>query len=253
MPEPTIQVLASRKLLQEVCGLLMPFLDDAVLIGGWVPEIRYPHAFPSHVGSIDVDFAMRASKARHAEVVALLVRSGFRPGKEPYQFFKNIDVDGKSVPVRLDLLTSPKHHAATFAGTTAALFSAAGSDLAFQDNTVEAIGSATVRVAGIVALIVMKAYAMQDRTKAKDAYDLNFCLENFPGGISALAEEFTAVITDPSVRDILTKLGHEFRDEEARGSRDVVEIEGQMGEARAIRKFAVFTNLDDFLKALGIR
>jgi len=38
MPEPTPQVLASRQLLQEVCTLLSPFRDDAVLIGGWVPE-----------------------------------------------------------------------------------------------------------------------------------------------------------------------------------------------------------------------
>jgi len=63
MPEPTLQVLASRQLLQEVCTLLVPFRDDAVLIGGWVPEIRFPDAFPGHVGSIDVDFAMRVSKA----------------------------------------------------------------------------------------------------------------------------------------------------------------------------------------------
>jgi hypothetical protein len=83
MPEPTPQVLASRQLLQEVCTLLVPFRDDAVLIGGWVPEIRFPDAFPGHVGSIDVDFAMRASKARHGEVVALLSKHEFRLGAEP--------------------------------------------------------------------------------------------------------------------------------------------------------------------------
>jgi len=32
----------------------------------------------------------------------------------------------------------------------------------------------------------------------------------------------------------------------------VVEVEQPMGEARAIRKFAVYTNVDDFLKAIGI-
>jgi hypothetical protein len=252
MPEPTPQVLASRQLLQEVCTLLAPFRDDAVLIGGWVPEIRFPDAFPGHVGSIDVDFAMRASKARHAEVVALLAKHGFRPGAEPYQFLKNMDVDGKSFPVKLDLLTSPQHHAATFADTAQGPFPALGTELAFTDNTVESVGAADVRVASIVPFVIMKAYAMLERTKPKDAYDLNFCLENYPGGIPALAAEFATFIDDPPVRAVLTKLAGKFRDEEDSGPRDVVEVEEPMGEARAIRKFAVFTNVDDFLRAVGI-
>jgi hypothetical protein len=252
MPEPTPQVLASRQLLQEVCTLLAPFRDDAVLIGGWVPEIRFPDAFPGHVGSIDVDFAMRASKARHAEVVALLAKHGFRPGAEPYQFLKNMDVDGKSFPVKLDLLTSPQHHAATFADTAQGPFPALGTELAFTDNTVESVGAADVRVASIVPFVIMKAYAMLERAKPKDAYDLNFCLENYPGGIPALAAEFATFIDDPPVRAVLTKLAGKFRDEEDSGPRDVVEVEEPMGEARAIRKFAVFTNVDDFLRAVGI-
>jgi len=252
MPEPTPQVLASRQLLQEVCTLLAPFRDDAVLIGGWVPEIRFPDAFPGHVGSIDVDFAMRASKARHAEVVALLAKHGFRPGAEPYQFLKNMDMDGKSFPVKLDLLTSPQHHAATFADTAQGPFPALGTELAFTDNTVESVGAADVRVASIVPFVIMKAYAMLERTKPKDAYDLNFCLENYPGGIPALAAEFATFIDDPPVRAVLTKLAGKFRDEEDSGPRDVVEVEEPMGEARAIRKFAVFTNVDDFLRAVGI-
>lgn len=89
--------------------------------------------------------------------------------------------------------------------------------------------------------------------KPKDTYDLNFCLENFPGGIPALAAEFAAVIDDPAVRDVLTRFASKFRDEEDNGPRDVVEVEQPMGEARAIRKFAVFTNVDDFLRAVGIR
>ena len=253
MPDQSSQVLASRQLLQEVCALRAPFQDDAVLIGGWVPEIRFPEAYPGHVGSIDVDFAMRASRARHAEVVALLTKNGFRPGAEPYQFVKNLDVGDKSFPVRLDLLTSPQHYAVTFAGATTAPFPALGTDFAFSDNTVESVGAAKVRVASVVPLIVMKAYAILERAKPKDAYDLNFCLENYPGGVPALAAEFAAVIDNSAVRDVLTRLAGRFRDEEDRGPRDVVEVEQPMGEARAIRKFAVFTNVDDFLRALGIR
>lgn len=253
MPEPKLQVLASRQLLQEVCALMAPFADDAVLIGGWVPEIRFPDAHPEHVGSIDVDFATRTDIARYAEVVSLLTKRGFRPGREPYQFLKDTQVEGRAVVVTLDLLTSPSHHAATFAGTKQAPFPAPGTEVAFADNSVEKVGTTEVRVASVVALIVMKAHAMQDRAKAKDAYDLNFCIQNFPGGIAALAVEFSSLMADPAVREILAKLGDVFRDEEDRGPRDVVEVEGPLGEARAIRKFDVFTRVDDFLRAIGVR
>ncbi len=253
MAEPTPQVLASRQLLHEVCALLAPFRDDAVLIGGWVPEIRFPDAYPAHVGSIDVDFASRVSKARHAEIVAFLLKHGFRPGEASYRFAKNMDIGGKSFPVKLDFLTSPEHHAATFSGATQAPFPASGTEFAFNNHSVETVGGAEIRVASIAPIIVMKAHAMLDRTKPKDAYDLHFCVEHFPGGIPGLAAEFAAVKDDPAVRAVLTKLGSVFRDEEDRGPRDVVEVEEPMGKARAIRKFAVFTNVDDFLRAVGIR
>ena len=233
--------------------MLAPFKDDAVLIGGWVPELRFPDAYPGHVGSIDVDFAMRASRERHAAVVALLDRHGFLPGREPYQFLKNVDVNGKSIPVKLDLLTSPQHLAANLAGADRPPHAASGTDFAFQDNTIESIGEVPVRVAAVVPLIIMKAYAMLERAKPKDAYDFNFCLENYPGGVAALAQEFASVIGDPAVRDVLTRVARKFKDEEDSGPRDVVEIEGQMGESRAIRKFAVFTKADDFLRALNLR
>jgi hypothetical protein len=251
--ELPIQVVASRQLLQEVCALLVPFCDDAVLIGGWVPEIRFPDAYPAHVGSIDVDFAMRASRARHKEVVALLLKHGFRHGPEPYQFLKNVEVNGRFYPVKLDLLTSCQHHEETFANASDAPFPASGTEYAFDGHSLESIGRVDVRVASVVPLLVMKAYAILERDKPKDAYDLNFCLENFPGGIPALAVEFATVINDPAVKDVFARLADRFRDEDDRGPRDVVEVEQPMGEARAIRKFAVFTNVDDFLRAVGIR
>lgn len=252
MHEPRVTVLASRQLLHEVCALLEPYRDDAVLIGGWVPELRFPHTVPGYVGTIDVDFATRASAERHRQVVALLLKNGFRQGKEPYQFVKNMEVGGKSYAVRLDLLTSPQHHVAAFGGIAQAPHPACGTDLAFADNSVEKIGEVEVRVASIVPLIVMKAHALVGREKAKDAYDLVFCLENYPGGIAALAVEFSSVIENPAVHEALARLAEKFRDEEASGPRAVVEVEEPMGEARAIRKFQVFTIVDDFLRALGV-
>ncbi len=43
--------------------------------------------------------------------------------------------------------------------------------------------STVIKSAGIVALIVMKAHAMNIRMKSKDAYDIWFCLANYPKNI----------------------------------------------------------------------
>jgi hypothetical protein len=253
MTEPPPQVVAARRLLQEVCTLLAPFRDDTVLIGGWVPEIRFPDATPAHVGSIDVDFALRAGRERHAQVIALLLQNGFRQGTEPYQFVKNLEIAGRSFPVRLDLLTSRRHHAEIFEGSPAAPFPVGGAEYALLHYSLESIGSTEVRVASVVPFLIMKAHAILGRDKPKDAYDLHFCLENFPGGIPALVVEFAGLIDDPDVRDVLSRLAGRFRDENDAGPCAVVEVEGQMGDARAIRKLAVFTQVDDFLRALRIR
>lgn len=252
MSEASPQVLAARQLLEEVCTLLGPYMDDAVLIGGWVPEIRFPNAIPAHVGSVDVDFASRASRARYEEMVALLLKSGFRRSGEAYQFTKNFPVGGRSLPARLDFLASPQHLAANFEGEAQAPFPASGAELVFADNSVEEIGACAVRVASVVPFIVMKAHAMIGRAKAKDAYDLHFCLENYPEGIAGLAEEFTRLVSLASVQEILKKLAKKFRSEDDSGPCDVVEIEGQVGEARQLRKQEVFSRVDDFLRAVGI-
>jgi hypothetical protein len=114
MPGPRDQIRASRVLLAEVCALMSAHADDAVLIGGWVPDVRFPDARPAHVGSIDVDFALRLERSAHAAVVALLLRNGFRPGAHSYQFLKDVALgNGRTIPARLDLLTSVRHHAET--------------------------------------------------------------------------------------------------------------------------------------------
>jgi len=45
------QVEAARALLRETCELLAGHLDDAVLVGGWVPDVLFPEAQPRHAGS----------------------------------------------------------------------------------------------------------------------------------------------------------------------------------------------------------
>ena len=57
------------------------------------------------------------------------------------------------------------------------------------------------------------------------------------------------MIDDPAVKAAFNRLADRFRDEESVGPRHVIGVEQPMGESRAIRKFLVFNNLDNFFCA----
>jgi hypothetical protein len=251
MPAPNDQVRAARALLREVCALLDAYRDDAVLVGGWVPDVLFPAALPPHAGSVDVDLAVRLDRAAYERVEALLRREGFHQGENGYQFFKPIMIDGSIVTARLDLLTSARHHDEHFAGRSTAPQAVHGADMAFRDQAAVAANAADtahMRVAGIVAFLVMKSLALADRGKPKDAYDIHFCLEQYPDGLESLAGLFLAWRGDVLVDEALAKLAAKFRSEEDDGPRMVADVEEVIGEARAIRKLTVYTRVNEFLR-----
>lgn len=213
MPEPSDQVRAARILLSEVCSLFAAYSSDTVLVGGWVPDVLFPTAVPPHVGSIDVDLAMRLRRTGHTAVVDLLRQNGFHQGKYGYQFFKDIILDGRKVTAQLDLLTSVRHHDEHFAGSTVGPQPIHGADIALRDNAVtllETNDEVQIRVAGIVAFLVMKSLALFERAKPKDAYDIHFCLEHYPDGLRALGEEFRRFTGDALVEEAKQKLTANF-------------------------------------------
>lgn len=252
MPPSSEQVTAARALLNEVCALLIEHRDDAVLVGGWVPEVLFPQARPAHVGSIDVDVALRLQRDGYARLIAILGEHGFHQGEHGYQFFKEMPLpNGRTCLARLDLLTSQRHYDTHFAGTRPdqAPEPIRGADVAFADNALVPVGDhATLRVAGIVAFLVMKSLAMHGRTNEKDAYDIHFCLEAYPNGLEALAALFHPWHDDALVAEALGKMAAKFRDEEDEGPRIVADIEQLLGEPRAIRKQQAAARVQEFIR-----
>lgn len=251
MPPSNEQVNAARALLREICELLAEHRDDAVLVGGWVPDVLFPEARPPHVGSIDVDLAMRLNRPGYERLTAILRRRGFHQGENGYQFFREIPATGgRAVTVRLDLLTSARHHAEHFSGTPPhqAPEPIRGAEVAFADNRLAEVGSGQLRVAGIVAFLVMKCLAMHSRTNEKDAYDIHFCLEHHPDGLEAVARLFHPWRGDPLVEEALVKLAAKFRSEDDDGPRIVADMDRAMGESRAIRKAQAAARVQEFLR-----
>ncbi|MCX6345184.1 MAG: nucleotidyl transferase AbiEii/AbiGii toxin family protein [Armatimonadetes bacterium] len=217
------QVEAAKSVMLELTRLLGEYRDDIVVIGGWVPELL----FTGHVGSIDVDLALnhlKLQKAGYATIEKLLLSRGYRKSNEqPYVFYRTVVVNDEPIDVEVDLL------AGEYAGTGKSrrhqniqdikARKARGCELAF-DMTSEVTVSGclpdggkdtvTVRVASIVPFIVMKGMALYDRLKEKDAYDIYFCLKNYPGGREALVEEFRPHASHGLVKEALGKIAEKF-------------------------------------------
>ena len=72
----------------------------------------------------------------------------------------------------------------------------------------------------------MKAHAMNIRTKSKDAYDIWFCLANYPEDLKRIAQSIKPHINKVSVKAALAILSKNFKSIEDRGPLDVVKEDG---------------------------
>lgn len=219
------QVEAARSVMLELTHLLGEYRDDIVIIGGWVPDLLLPGL--NHVGSIDIDMALnhlKLQEAGYATIERLLQSRGYRKStKQPYMFYRTVDVGDRDIEVELDLLSSEyagtgkDHRHQSVQGIQAR--KARGCELAFDLSTDVTISgflpdggqdTGRIRVATIVPFIVMKGMVLADRLKEKDAYDIYFCLSNYPGGLDALAAEFRTHASHGLVVEALGKIATKF-------------------------------------------
>jgi len=258
------QVGAAKSVMLELARLLGEYRDDIVIIGGWVPGLL----FPGHVGSIDIDLAlnhMKLQDAGYATIERLLLSRGYRKSdQQPYIFYRTVVVSGREIDVEVDLL------AGEYAGTgrnrrhqniqDVKARKARGCDLAFDlTSEVTISGSppdggqdtAKVRVASVVPFVVMKGMALHDRLKEKDAYDIYFCLKNYPDGLDALVTEFRPHASRGLVQEALGKIAEKFATAEQVGPvhvADFLEIENV--EDRALLQRDVFERVNYLLREL---
>ena len=237
---------ASHAVLIEVLNVLGGYREGLVVIGGWVPELMFPQQ--GHVGSLDVDLAVdgrRIPPSAYDTIPSRLSAAGYRqaaPGAGVFR--KQVGASG-CVTVKLDLVSSHDR------GTPAADGGAAvhglnlgrlrGVQLAFDDavgmtlrgtlpdgteNTVQA------RVAGVPAFLCMKAFALSERLKPKDAYDISFCLRHFPGGPAALAKAAQPLMTCSDGRAAREILREKFRSVQSVGPQWAADVAGGQGGDR---------------------
>ena len=100
----------------------------------------------------------------------------------------------------------------------------------------------------------MKGYALVQRDKKKDAYDIYFCVRNYKQGIEVLAEECAKLLDDPVAREGYANIASKFGSEDAFGPETVrlfVEGSDALGDMTADQvRTDAFRQVNAWLKAL---
>jgi len=138
---------------------------------------------------------------------------------------------------------------------------ARGCDLAFEqtlDVKLEGVlpeggkDSVFVRVASVVPFIIMKSMALADRLKEKDAWDIHFCIENYPGGFAALAETFRPFLSHGIVKEGLHNIAEKFASIDHMGPKFVADFEGISDQQARIQRYReVYERVRALLGILG--
>lgn len=222
------QTEAARRVLVDVGQVLASFADCLVVVGGWTPDLLLPDADERHVGSIDVDLALDAARlndGRYAELLKLLLDTKrYRPGEKDFQLVVEVDLKDGEKPVQVEVeFLAPKQvklkkrkpkllahfrvlqvEAASEAFRNPVELKLAGQNVHGAKNTV------TLRVVSLADFLVMKAHAIAGRDKPKDTYDLCYCLEQFPGGLEKLAEDWRQRSKEKNIAEALEILREKF-------------------------------------------
>ncbi len=222
-----VTVDAARSAIIELMTVLGEYREEIVLVGGWVPffSIDPPEdPLERHPGSADVDIVLdhqELEEAGYETIAKRLGDAGYEPtGDQPFQFSKTI----RGVVVHIDLLagqyagTGKKHRTQSIQDVKAR--KARGADLVFQisPNKREIGGQlpdgshdrVVVPIASVVPFIVMKCFAMDDRMKPKDPFDIWYVVKRFPGGIDSLIRTFRPHLSHGLVKQGLEILARKF-------------------------------------------
>lgn len=191
-----------------------------------MPGLLFDQTRSNHIGTIDVDLALDQTiiqEIGYRSILQLLKSRNYTPGNQPFVFFRTFSIENQQITVEVDFLageyggTSKNHRTQSVQDIHPR--KARACDLAFENPiqlTIEGTlpdggkDRASIKVASIVPFLMMKAQALQSRLKEKDAYDIYYCLINFPGGVDALAESFQSFLENALVREGLAILSEKF-------------------------------------------
>lgn len=263
------QVEAAHRVLVDIGQVLASFSDCMVVVGGWVPDLLLTEQDEPHIGSIDVDLALDAAKlndGRYAEMLKLLIDTKrYRKGRKDFQFLVSVDLKDGETPVEVEVeflapkdVKLKKNNPRLLAGfrvlqaeSCRAAFHAPV-EKTFAGKTVRgARNTVRLRVASLADFLVMKAHALAGRDKPKDAYDICYCLDQYPGGLATLAAEWKSRAKDKDVAKAIEILSVKFASIDAYGPHQLVEFHGSSDDdTQAMQARRAYELVRAFLRLL---
>lgn len=235
-------VKAARSVMLELNRLLAEYREGIVIVGGWVPELLLSNIKQPHTGSLDVDLALdhrTLTEAGYKTILQLLLSRNYRQGEQPFIFYRTVKIGDNVYEVEIDFLageySGTKRNHRTQKVQDMQPRKARGCDVAFTqvaEITMNGylpeggIDSVRIRVASIAPFIVMKCMAMASRLKEKDAWDIYYCIRNYPGGVDSLADEFRPLLENKLVQEALENLAEKFASPDHTGPKHVADFEG---------------------------
>lgn len=258
--------------LLEVMTILGEFRDNVVVVGGNVPSLLLPNAKEKHTGTLDIDLALDFEHIRddtYKTIVEALTERGYYQRKDGkhFAFYRDIENQfGQTITVEVDLLSG--EYGGTGKGRRhqriqdAKARKARGCDLVFDSAAKVSLegtlpnGAKTkilIRIPSIGPYLVMKGMAIWERLKEKDAYDIYYCCDNWPGGMDALVKALCLLTKNKLGMEGLGKIRAKFDALEGVGPTwvaDFLEVTNPEERARIQRR--AFELVDVLMKRLGI-
>lgn len=230
-------VVAAERVLLELWTILAGFADAMTLVGGSAPPLLTgSRPDDPYVGTLDVDLVVDPISVPdevYRTIAELLRERGYVQMDQPFRWLRSVTVGERSIDVEVDLLApaTPRsgvgHRHERIGGEPLAR-RIEGAELVRSGHVEREITGElpdgrrhriAVRVATPAALVILKALAMGQRDKPKDAYDIDYVLRYI--GVEEVAagvQEFGAV--EP-VRKALDVLAERFSSMDAIGPTSV--------------------------------
>lgn len=267
---------AVKAVLVEIGQILGSFQGKFAVIGGAVPWLLLENEEMRHVGTLDVDLGLDAEAlgdGEYATLVEALMGNGYRQRQElrRFQLVRQVPAaDGRGeIDVIVDFLMPRDAEIVKNSPPLINEFAvqrAFGADLALRFYQMVAIegpmpdggrNRVEIAVASIPALLAMKGFALQGRHKQKDAYDVYYCVRNYPAGIEALVDACRPLLAHASGKQGYFYIGEKFNDVDGYGPtsvrRFVEEIQILGGRTPEQWQVDAFGQVDAWLRALGLR
>jgi hypothetical protein len=267
---------AVKSVLLEIGQILGSYRGKFAIIGGAVPWLLLNQEDMPHVGTLDVDLGLHAEAlgdGEYADLIEELMSQDYHKSEstKDFQLIREVPAreGGTPIEVVVDFLMPrdakiKKNRPALIEDFR--VLRADGADLGIEFNEVVAISGnmpsggtnkVELTVCSIPALLAMKGHAMNGRLKLKDAYDIYYCVLNYPDGIEALAKDCEAVLKYPSGEEGFRYIDQKFDTIDGYGPTSVrlfVEESRILGERTADQwQQDAFGQVDALLRSLGLR